>query len=204
MTGLRGRIRLLSAALAATTAIGTVGAFMLPIAQVHAQERRRVSYNIPPQALTTALTAFARASDLRLAYPAALTQGIMTQGVRGDFAPEQALASLLEGAGLSYAINGGTVSIAKPSGSEPIAYDGSIILEEIDVTAWVENAGVGWDGSPESVYMAPGSVSVITGEMLERFAGTTPSDMLKSAPGVLSGESRIAAGSPSISAACRA
>jgi hemoglobin/transferrin/lactoferrin receptor protein len=189
MRGFRGRMALLRGVLIATTAVGTLGGVGYHQIEAWAQEARVVSYDIPAQSLTTALTAFARASGLRLAYPAALTEGRATAGVSGTLSSAEALAGLLAGTGLTYAIDGDVVTIADPARA-PVAYDGSIMLDTIDVVAWVENAGVGWDGSAESVYTTPGAVSHISAETIAQYRGTTPSDVLRGVPGVLSGASR--------------
>jgi hemoglobin/transferrin/lactoferrin receptor protein len=189
MRGFRGRMALLRGVLIATTAVGTLGGVGYHQIEAWAQEARVVSYDIPAQSLTTALTAFARASGLRLAYPAALTEGRATAGVSGILSSAEALAGLLAGTGLTYAIDGDVVTIADPARA-PVAYDGSIMLDTIDVVAWVENAGVGWDGTAETVYITPGSVTHISSEQIQTFRGSSVGDFLSGTPGVINADNR--------------
>jgi iron complex outermembrane receptor protein len=61
-----------------------------------------IRFDIPAQALSTALLQFSQITELKLFFDAALTQGLHTQGLSGLYAPEQALQRLLAGTGLQY------------------------------------------------------------------------------------------------------
>ncbi|WEK06025.1 MAG: TonB-dependent receptor [Candidatus Devosia phytovorans] len=179
--------------------MGTVAILALASANVTASAQQQQpgeasSYSIAPQDLGSALTSFAENAGLRLLFPSILVAGKTSPGLNGSFSAEAALSQLLAGSGLTYRFtSSNTVTITDPAAVVE-GTDGSIVLGEVNVTAWATNSGIGWDGSPESVYLTPGSVSAISAETLQNFAGTTPSDILKSAPGVLSGESRNSGG----------
>jgi len=82
------------------------------IAQAAEGEPR--AFDIPAGDLQSALLAFSQAVDLQLLYPAELTAGLQTRGVRGTHTPEQALRRLLAGTGLRYRFtDAGTVTLAQ-------------------------------------------------------------------------------------------
>lgn len=87
-----------------------------PIAQADSQERSSpsgtvriaqadaVAFDIPPQPLQRALTAFAEQSGWQLFYSAQVADGVQSNGVSGSFEPEAALKQLLRGTGLDFRI----------------------------------------------------------------------------------------------------
>lgn len=143
---------------------GLSGALIGPaIAQTQAG---MTTYSIPASALGTALNTFADQAGLTLLYPSALASGRSTRGLSGAFAPGEALTRLLSGTGLVYRFTGaGTVTIDDPSAaSADLGFDdGTIVLDTLRVTAWSQNAatGSGFRGTPDWVYQAPSSISVI-------------------------------------------
>ncbi|WP_427551544.1 TonB-dependent siderophore receptor [Methylomonas sp. MS20] len=60
-----------------------------------------LDYDIPPQALSSALNAYADVGNVQLSYPAGLTSGLHSPGVSGKWSPRQALEKLLTGTGIS-------------------------------------------------------------------------------------------------------
>src|SRR5262245_40901977 len=66
------------------------------------QERQAFQFDLPAQSLTKALTAFASATGVRLAYSAVLTNNLDTAELRGRFTREEALTRLLNGTGITY------------------------------------------------------------------------------------------------------
>lgn len=79
------------------------------------------SFDIPPQALASALTAFARQSGLQVSADAALVRGATTRGVVGTLTASRALAELLAGTGLVFRFSDArTVTLdAGTSGAAP-------------------------------------------------------------------------------------
>ncbi|AXB78343.1 TonB-dependent receptor [Novosphingobium sp. P6W] len=95
----RGHGRFAALALLSGTALGGVAA--LPgIAAAQDQGAPR-AYDIPAGSLSDALNRFAEQSGVQMTYEAALTQGQRTSGLRGSFAPRDALMRLLSGSGLA-------------------------------------------------------------------------------------------------------
>jgi hemoglobin/transferrin/lactoferrin receptor protein len=159
-----------------------------------AQERAASSrYAIPAGPLPQALNRFADASGLQLVYDAAATRSLRTGGFSGQGTPADVLPSLLAGTGLSYSFtNANTVTItnrvaAAHDGGAPAA-DGSLVLDTINVQG-------GGESSVYSPYETAAPTSHISGESIERFRGSSPADIFRGTPGVMSGEARNGAGS---------
>jgi len=184
-TGIRGVALML---LASTAILGAP--VMVPKAQ--AQVAATVDYAIPAGSLGSAISRFGDHSNLQLLYPADLVRGRATPGVSGRMTPSEALSRLLAGTGLDYSFTDPrTVTItsrgAAVSGNAPAA-NGSLVLDTIDVTAGGQNAVY-------SPYQTAAPTTYISGESIERFRGSSPADMFRGTPGVMSGESRNGAGS---------
>ena len=91
--------------LAAIVAIG-----LLFAADAGAQARR---FDIPPQPLATALSAYAQVVGIQLVYPPALAAGRQSPGVTGALDDRAALDRLLSGTGLTATTtDGGVVTLA--------------------------------------------------------------------------------------------
>ena len=62
----------------------------------------RMEFNIPPQPLGSAVTAFADQANYRLMVPSEIMENRTTNGVTGRHTPEEAIGLLLSGTGLTY------------------------------------------------------------------------------------------------------
>lgn len=186
--------RLLIAALTGSTSVGAAMIAMQDSAR--AQVSRQTTFDIQAGPLSNALAAFGRQSGVQVAYLPETASGKRTAGVSGAIPPSEALAQLLAGTGLSYHFTAAnTVTItdgAAAAFGAPVDADGATVLGTIDVTG--AQGGVGWDGSAETVYSTPGMVSHVSSETIERYRGTSPADVLKGVPGVMSGASRTNGG----------
>lgn len=90
-----------------------------------------VSINIPAQPLGQALNELARQANLQMTFPAAQVTGKAAPAVSGHMTVRQALDRLLEGSGLTAAVDGASVVI----GSTAPASDAGSTLPEVNVTA---------------------------------------------------------------------
>jgi len=73
-----------------------------------------ISFDIPAQALSSALNAYADAANVQLSYPSALTTGLRSTGVSGQFTAQQALQKLLTGTGIAPSTTAnGTITLEK-------------------------------------------------------------------------------------------
>ncbi len=126
-----------------------------------------VDFSIPAGPLGQALAVFGRQSGLQITHLAAVTAGKASPGFAGRAIPEQALAAILAGSGLTYSfLNAKTVAIAAPlADGGPVAADGSMLLDPVEVSGRPAS-GSGFQGTPDWVYETPASVSVISREAI--------------------------------------
>lgn len=181
---------LLAAAWAGTTMLTAVG-LAVP---AHAQQAEPVrQYDIPAGTLAQALSRFADQSGVQISYEGRLTEGRMTQGLRGRFSPRDALLRLLSGTGLvGRATDGGALTIApatvgrldlEPMRIQAVSYsdaedeiggslgeqaarDASTIVVNGQYTAADKIAGIGpWGG--RAIADTPYSISVMSNDQIE-------------------------------------
>lgn len=161
-------------------------------------EATAARYRIPAQPLSDALLRFAEQSGLQVSADAAAIRNARSSPVHGVMPAGEALQRLLAGSGFNGAIREGTVTLTRTAASAPRAEAGVIQLGAVRVEGAMgagqgvagSGAVAGWDGTGDSIYTTPGSVSVISRDTLEAYPGAAPADVLKSATGVLSGEAR--------------
>ncbi|MBP8116631.1 MAG: TonB-dependent receptor plug domain-containing protein, partial [Nitrospira sp.] len=100
----------------------------------HAQEPSSTasrSFAITPQPLSFALLQFSEATNIEVLFDATIARDIQTQGVSGDYAPEDALRMLLHDTGLSYrTTSAGSVTLEQaavlPIVSAPVVQNPSV------------------------------------------------------------------------------
>jgi hemoglobin/transferrin/lactoferrin receptor protein len=156
-----------------------------------AQSPAQTSFDIPAGSLSRALAAFGSQSGTQISYDASIAAGKTSGGVKGAATRNAALAQILQGSGLTYSFSDDksvviTHGAASPRGG-PAAADGSVVLDTIKIA-----------GGASSIYSPYGTAaptSHISGENIERFRGSSPADMFRGTPGVMSGEARNGAGS---------
>ena len=87
------------------------------------------AFAITPQPLSSALLQFSGMTQIELLYDAAMTRDIATQGVSGEYAPEEALRILLRDTGLSpRTTTSGSITLERMSGPQSLSSTGSPIL----------------------------------------------------------------------------
>ncbi|CAN1725189.1 hemoglobin/transferrin/lactoferrin receptor protein [Hyphomicrobium sp. 1Nfss2.1] len=154
-----------------------------------AQEQVAVNVSVPAGALESGLLALGKQAGLKLVYASELTAGKQTSGASGSLSPQAAVEQILSGTGLSYSFSGAkTVRIFDPAAASDTGatIDGAIALDTIDVSG-----GVAADGSSVyTPYESTAPTAHISSENIERFRGSSPADMFRGTPGVMSGEAR--------------
>lgn len=91
------------------------------------------AFAIPPQPLLDAVAQFGRASGMQVSVDADVIRGVSSPGVSGTMPPQQALARLLAGTGVSYRLTGSNTAILQ---RVPAAQgDGTLMIPEVNVTA---------------------------------------------------------------------
>jgi hemoglobin/transferrin/lactoferrin receptor protein len=185
MPGARHAIQpTLLAALLLSTALAGAGVVGVP--QVLAQSAAQsFVLDIPAQPLASAIAALGAATGWRIAYGFAPPQGVESQAVSGAYTAPDALAQMLGGTGLSWRVAGADALLIEDPAATPVAYDGSIMLDQIDVVAWVESAssGSGFMGTPDWVYETPASVSVVGREAIVAAGVRDVRDLLSNVSG---------------------
>ncbi len=196
-----------TAVLAATLASTWLAAAALPAhaqAQQMAQASRSASYSIPAGPLEPALTSFAKASGVLLAYTPDLVQGRSSPGLQGSHTAPQALAALLVGTGLSAVVaDNGTYTLRRAPAPTPspgaAAPAGSVTLSEVRVTAEAPRNDATTEGTGSytargpsgtatglalSLRETPQSVSVMTRQRMDDFKLETLTDVMEQTPGI--------------------
>lgn len=195
-TRLGGGRALMMAALMGSTALAAMAASADP-ARAQAQE---AAFDIGPQPLGAALAAYSRATGVNVVYGGTMP-GARSPGAVGRMSSSEGLSRILAGSGLTYRFTGAQTVQLEPA-PQRAAGEGVIQLGAVRVEGDSGNGGVvagngraaGWDGSGGSVYVTPGSVSVITRDKLEAYPAQAPADMLRGATGIISGEARSSGG----------
>ncbi|WP_245259753.1 TonB-dependent siderophore receptor [Methylopila sp. 73B] len=160
-----------------------------------------VAFDVQPQDLGGALTAFADQAGLRLMFASDVVARFESRGLQGRFTREEALDLLLSDARLSWRFtSGSTVTISRfaPGDIVPMAAEGVIELDEIAV----EGTGLQNAWGPVDGYVAtrsatgsktdtplietPRSISVIARDELADRGATTLQEALAYTPGVAS------------------
>ncbi len=164
-------------------------------AQAQSAAERQHLFDIPAQSVPQALNAIGRVAGISVVVNGGAASGVRSQAVSGSLTARQALSAALAGTGLTYSFtNANTVTVFDPNtGAQTGGYaaEGETVqLETIDVA----NIGGGRVSPEDLPFEVAAPVSYISGETIDRFKGTTPSDILRSAPGVFSGESRNSGG----------
>lgn len=140
---------------------------------------REVSFNIPPQELAAALSAFGEQTNLQVLYASDALQDLKSGGVMGPHTPEEALNILLQGTGLSFELSDSkTVTVHQEADTvqEPAV---DLQVPEISVTAAVTATR-----TERELDAISKSVSVITREHIEARNALSVQDLLEEVPGV--------------------
>ncbi|MCU1734440.1 TonB-dependent siderophore receptor [Pseudomonas sp. 20P_3.2_Bac4] len=179
---------LMSRAFRAKPSLAAIGmALMLPLAaQVQAQE---VELNIPAQSLAGALKELGRQANLQVLYSPEDVQGKTSGAVQGKFSPEQAAARLLGGSGLTYSVQGNTLTLAASDSSAavnlaPTSINSQGLGATTDRTGSYTTGAVTIGKSAQSLRETPQSVTVMTRQLLDDKNLVTLDQVLSKTPGL--------------------
>lgn len=166
--------------------MATALAAAMPVSQVHPQpgdsvptEAEQRQFDIPAQPLTEALIQFGRQAELQASADAGIVQTLRSVPVKGSMTWQRALSTILSGTGLTYRRNGSMVTLVQASAEDEDG--GPVQLGPITVTAPVEH------DSADLPYLTPGSSGYISSEQIQRVPPSSPGDIFREVPGVLSG-----------------
>lgn len=171
-----------------------------------------ITFAIPSQSLTSALHAFAEASELQISFPSELAAGMTSSSLAGTYRPQAALQVLLTGTGLTYRftdattvtlVQGSSVPSVPPTPTtqsqvapmEP-ARDGieppkpkpvklpEIVVRDIKERGYVADNATTATKSDTPLIETPQSISVITRSRMMAQAATSITEALRYTPGV--------------------
>ena len=179
------------ALLLASTMLASVGGLPGMPVQAQAQSaQQRHSFSIPAKPVRQALNDIGRITGLSIVFAETPTASTSGRPVSGSLTAAEALSTLLSGTGLSYRFsNAGTVTIVsagQASAGGVAAPAGATVLDTITISG---------GGNPVNTpFVTPGATDYISEASIERFRGSSPADIFRGTPGVMSGESRNGAG----------
>ena len=148
-----------------------------------ASEQRR--FDIAAQPLTSALTRFGQQANLQVSVDGALVRDLQSRGISGVMSSRRALSQLLAGTRLSFRFTApDTVTLLAtqaaygdgPVEAGPLLVEGAAMSESQSLAA-------------DAPFTMPGSSAYISREQIERIPPSSPGDIFKETPGVLSGAS---------------
>ncbi|MGH8409743.1 MAG: TonB-dependent receptor domain-containing protein, partial [Pseudomonas sp.] len=131
---------------------------------------------IPAQPLGQALSQLGQQTSLQVFFSPELVAGKQAPAVDGNIAPEEALRQLLQGSGLQYQINEGSVTLLPAP-----AADGPLELGMTDIKVVGDWLG---DADAAVVQNHPGARTVIRREAMVEQGAMNVGDVLKRVPGV--------------------
>ena len=141
-------------------------------------------FEIPPGTLSEVLAAFEKATGLRVMLPADDYKNLPSKGVSGNFSPEQALAQILDGTGLTYDFTASkTVTLRLLGPNETVQIVG-------------ENGTVSSPKYTQPLREIPQTITIINKQSIEEQGATTLRDVLQNVPGltITAGEGGAPAG----------
>jgi Fe(3+) dicitrate transport protein len=134
--------------------------------------------HIPAQPLGQALSQLGQQTSLQVFFNPELVAGKQAPAVDGDISPEQALRQLLQGSGLQYQIDQGSVTLTPVPTA---ATNGPLELDATDIKVvgdWLGDADVAL------VQNHPGARTVVRREAMVEQAAMNVGEVLKRVPGV--------------------
>ena len=167
-------------------------AALLPML-VQAQE---MTFNIPAQPLSSALQAFGTQSNLQVLYSPQDVEGKRSTAISGNLSPAAAIATLLQGSGVSYQMQSSSVTVS--ASSNDVLQLGATTISGEALGSTTENTGSYTTGAmqtatklPLSLRETPQSVTVITRQRMEDQGMRSLDDVVQATPGL-----RLAAARP--------
>ncbi|OPK09950.1 TonB-dependent siderophore receptor [Pseudomonas sp. VI4.1] len=148
-----------------------------------------VKVSIPVQPLSSALTELGMQTNLQILYSPDQVAGIRSRAVSGSLEPSQALAELLKGTGISFQINGNSVTLVSGGGSSlqlgATTISGQALgLNTEDTGSYTTGATTTATKLPLTLRETPQSVTVVTRQQMDDRGVTSVSDALRNTPGI--------------------
>ena len=145
-------------------------------------EAAAVNFNIPPQALESALTQFGVQSGISVFYQPEVVAGRSSGGVTGSLEASDALQRLLQGTGLSFARAGAGFAIKAPDQNTTSMEDQSEAAKQLEGNVLDTVVVTGVRRRQEAVQDTPIAISALSAEMLDHGHVSDVKDIVKLAP----------------------
>jgi len=184
--------------------------FSLAQAGSGSEESEPTEFNIPPQPLGSAITTFADQANYRLLVPSDMTDGKTTSGVTGLHTPENALALMLAGTGLSYRLTEPRTMTLEPAATLPAPPAAlaqtttpkprnpnteipraakpvkvpEVVIKEVEDRGYTVEESDAATRIPVSIHDTPRSVEVVTRQVLDDQKVIRFSEALRNVSGV--------------------
>ena len=148
-----------------------------------------VKVSIPVQPLSSALTQLGMQTNLQILYSPDQVAGLKSRAVSGSLEPSEALAELLKGTGISFQINGNSVTLMS-SGSSSLQLGATTIsgqalgLTTEDTGSYTTGATTTATKLPLTIRETPQSVTVVTRQQMDDQGSKSVGDVLRNTPGV--------------------
>lgn len=175
--------------------LAMVAALAMPGAIVAAEQA--LPFDIPAQALGSALNAYAEQVGVQLSYPAALTACLESPGVTGRYTPAEALEKLLTGTGIAVqSTRNGTLTLerkappqklnrADPPVPSSVALAPVVVTETADEQqepAYQVETSTAGTKFPIEITRVPQGIQVITESAIEDRGAVSIGDLVKQVP----------------------
>lgn len=165
-------------------------ALAVPYASV--AQAQEMAFDIPSQSLASALLSYGKQTDMQILFSQDTVQGRRTAGVHGRMEPEQALARLLQGTGVTYSVQGNVVSLGAPQADGDSAMQlGTTSITGAALGSTTEGTGSYTIGEtaaatrlPLTLRKTPQSVSVVGRQQMDDQNLQSLSEVLKQTPGI--------------------
>ncbi|WP_394183643.1 TonB-dependent receptor domain-containing protein [Marinomonas posidonica] len=145
------------------------------------------SYSIPAGSLDSVLNQFAITAGVSLSIDASATSGKQSNGLKGEYTTDEALNQILATSNLvSQQIQNDNYIVKSQLDNDGINLSTITIEDNTAISDMSARDQKGYD----DVYDKDTSTTFIGKTEVERYKGTTPSDLLQGVPGVFSGEAR--------------
>ena len=148
-----------------------------------------VKVSISVQPLASALTQLGMQTNLQILYSPDQVAGIKSRAVSGSLEPSAALAEMLKGTGISFQINGNSVTLVS-GGSSSLQLGATTIsgqalgLTTEGTDSYTTGATTTATKLPLTIRETPQSVTVVTRQQMDDRGVTSVADALRNTPGI--------------------
>lgn len=164
-------------------------ALSLPLAgYVQAQE---VEFDIPPQALGSALREFGRQADIQVLYRPEEVRNKRSSAIKGKLEPNQAITELLRGTGASVDFQGNAITISVAEAADSSVDLGATMITSNQLGTITEDSGSYTPGTIATATRlvltpreTPQSITVVTRQNMDDFGLNNIDDVMRHTPGI--------------------